>query len=338
MVDPRFFGQPEPITLARLLAAVGAEALLPEGHGEVLVTAADEPATAGEGAVVLAANKEYAADLSRTRASVAIVSEAFRDTVPAHTIAVVSPRAHELFVDILDYLYPNSTRLVTAMTGPGTDEPLLEDNVEIGAHAVIGPNVQIGRNTLIGANTVIGAGVTIGRDCIIGANVTIYCTHMGNGVVVQAGARIGTEGFGWLDFGRANRKIPQLGRVIVQDRCEIGPNATVDRGALGDTVVGENSKLGNIVVIGHNSKVGRNCLLASTTGIAGTTTLGDGVVMGAGVGTSGHLSIGEGSIVYGRAAVTKDWPAGSKLAGAPAQDIKDFWKELAVMRRLAKEN
>ena len=338
MVDPRFFGQPEPITLAHLLAAVGAEDLLPEGRGEVVITAADEPATAGEGAVVLAANKDYAADLSQTRASVAIVSEAFRDTVPAHAVAVVSSRAHELFVDILDFLYPDSTRLVTAMTGPGSDEPLLEENVEIGAHVVIGPDVQIGRNTLIGANTVIGAGVTIGRDCIIGANVTIYCTHMGNGVIVQAGARVGTEGFGWLDFGRGNRKIPQLGRVIVQDRCEIGPNATVDRGALGDTVLGENSKLGNIVVIGHNSKVGRNCLLASTTGIAGTTILGDGVVMGAGVGTSGHLSIGEGSVVYGRAAVTKDWPAGSKLAGAPAQDIKDFWKELAVMRRLAKEN
>lgn len=338
MVDPRFFGEPEPISLADLLASVGAADLVPPGAGDVVVTAADEPATADRGAVVLVASKAFAADLRQTRASVAIVSEAYRDEVPSDTVAVVAPRAHELFVDVLDRLYPDSTRLVTAMTGPGTDEPLVEENVEIGAHVVIGPNVQIGRNTLIGANSVIGAGVTIGRDCIIGANVTIYCTYMGNGVIVQAGARIGTEGFGWLDFGKGNRKIPQLGRVIVQDRCEIGPNATVDRGALGDTVIGENSKLGNIVVIGHNSKVGRNCLLASTTGIAGTTTLGDGVVMGAGVGTSGHLSIGDGSIVYGRAAVTKDWPAGSKLAGAPAQDIKDFWKELAVMRRLAKEN
>jgi UDP-3-O-[3-hydroxymyristoyl] glucosamine N-acyltransferase len=338
MVDPRFFGQPEPITLEDLLAAVGAADLVPEGQGATVVSFADEPVTADTGAIILAASKAYVEDLRQTRASVAIVTEPFVGDVPDGTVAVVAKRAHELFVDILDHLYPKSTRFVAAMTGPGTDEPLIEENVEVGAHVVIGPNVQIGRNTIIGANTVIGAGVTIGRDCVIGPNVSIHCTYMGNGVVVQAGARVGCEGFGWLDFGASNRKVPQLGRVIVQDRCEIGPNATIDRGALGDTVIGENSKLGNIVVIGHNSKLGRNCLLAPTTGLAGNTILGDGVIMGAGVGTSGHLKIGEGSIVYARASVTKDWPAGSKLAGAPAQDIKDFWKELAVTRRLAKES
>jgi len=154
--------------------------------------------------------------------------------------------------------------------------------------------------------------------------------------VLHSGVRIGTEGFGWLDFGQSNRKIPQLGRVVVQDRVEIGANSTIDRGALGDTVLGEGSKIDNLVQIGHNCRIGRNCLIAAMSGLSGSTIVGDGVLMGGGVGTSGHLSIGAGSVIHGRAAVTKDWPAGSKLAGAPAQDIRDFWRELAVVRKLSK--
>ena len=142
--------------------------------------------------------------------------------------------------------------------------------------------------------------------------------------------------FGWLDFGQSNRKIPQLGRVVIQDRVEIGANSTIDRGALGDTVLGEGSKIDNLVQIGHNCRIGRNCLIAAMSGLSGSTIVGDGVLMGGGVGTSGHLSIGAGSVIHGRAAVTKDWPAGSKLAGAPAQDIRDFWRELAVVRKLSK--
>jgi len=130
--------------------------------------------------------------------------------------------------------------------------------------------------------------------------------------------------------------VPQLGRVLIQDKVEIGANTTIDRGALGDTMVGEGTKIDNLVQIGHNCRIGRNCLIAAMSGLSGSTILGDGVLMGGGVGTSGHLTIGAGSVVHGRAAVTKDWPAGSKLAGAPAQDIREFWREIAVMRRLAK--
>ena len=115
----------------------------------------------------------------------------------------------------------------------------------------------------------IGAGVTIGRNCIIGTNCSIECAHLGNNVVLHAGARIGTEGFGWLDHGRTNRKIPQLGRVIMQDRVEIGANSTVDRGALGDTVIGEGTKIDNLVQIGHNCRIGRNCLIGRHVGACG---------------------------------------------------------------------
>lgn len=335
MVDTRFFPASPPATLAELLAAVGFSYAGDPRGSSLSIAGADELTTATRQSIALAASKVYVEDLRGTSAGAVIVSAALAEEVPIGTVPVVADKPHQLFVDILERIYPDATRAV-AVGNSADAPPLIEEGAEIGENVVIGNGVEIGRNSVIGANTVIGQGVTIGRNSIIAANCTIHCAHLGNNVVVHPGARIGTEGFGWLDHGATNRKIPQLGRVIVQDRCEIGPNATIDRGALGDTVIGEGTKLGNIVVIGHNSRLGRNCLLAPTTGLAGTTIVGDGVVMGAGVGTSGHLSIGDGSMVYARAAVTKDWPAGSKLAGAPAQDIRDFWKEIATVRRLSK--
>jgi UDP-3-O-[3-hydroxymyristoyl] glucosamine N-acyltransferase len=203
---------------------------------------------------------------------------------------------------------------------------------------VLGPGVEIGRGTVIGANAVIGAGVTIGRNCVIGSNVSIECAHIGNNVVLHAGARIGSEGFGWLDQGRSNRKIPQLGRVILQDRVEIGANSAVDRGALGDTVVGEGTKIDNLVQVGHNCRIGRNCLVAGMSGLAGSTVLEDSVMLGARATTSGHLTIGRGSILAAGSAITKSFPAGSRLAGFPAQDIKNWRREVATIRRLSRRS
>ncbi|HTN63743.1 MAG TPA: UDP-3-O-(3-hydroxymyristoyl)glucosamine N-acyltransferase, partial [Devosia sp.] len=274
--------------------------------------------------------------LRSTAAGLVIIAPGLGDAVPSHSRAIVVDRPHQLFVDILDFLYPASTRSVIAEPREELGEPLLERDVALANNVVIGAGVEIGRGTVVGANCVIGAGVTIGRNCIIAANTTIDCAHIGNDVTIHSGVRIGTEGFGWLDHGQSNRKIPQLGRVIVQDRVEIGANSTIDRGALGDTVLGEGTKIDNLVQIGHNCRIGRNCLIAAMSGLSGSTIVGDGVLMGGGVGTSGHLTIGAGSVVHGRAAVTKNWPPGSKLAGAPAQDIRDFWREIAVMRKLSK--
>lgn len=336
MVDTRFHRFVGPLPLGALLAAVGQAPLVDGAHAERIIHGAAEIHLADAGSVVLAASKGYIEDLRATKAGVAIVLPDLREAVPAGTVAIEAARPHELFADILDYLYPSDTGSIITASTVVTADALVENDVIVGPGVVIGANVEIGRGTVIGANTVIGNGVTIGRNCLIAANTTIDCAHLGNDVVIHSGVRIGTEGFGWLDFGRTNRKVPQLGRVIVQDRVEIGANSTIDRGALGDTVIGEGTKIDNLVQIGHNCQIGRNCLVAAMSGLSGSTILGDGVLMGGGVGTSGHLTIGAGSVIHGRAAVTKDWPAGSKLAGAPAQDIRDFWRELATTRKLAK--
>ena len=337
MVDTRFHRFSGPHSVGAILSALDRADMLTElADTSLSISGVTELDLAGPGDLALAAHTSYIEELRATSAGAVVVLPAMRDVVPLQTLAIVADKPHHLFADILDYLYPSSTRAVIASGRDDLGAPVFERDVSIGSNVVVGPGVEIGRGSIIGANTVIGAGVTIGRNCVIAANCTIDCAHIGNDVVIHSGVRIGTEGFGWLDFGQSNRKVPQLGRVLIQDRVEIGANSTIDRGALGDTMIGEGTKIDNLVQIGHNCKIGRSCLIAAMSGLSGSTIVEDGVLMGGGVGTSGHMTIGAGSVVHGRAAVTKNWPPGSKLAGAPAQDIRDFWREIAAMRKLSK--
>jgi UDP-3-O-[3-hydroxymyristoyl] glucosamine N-acyltransferase len=337
MVDTRFHRFSGPHSVGAILSALDrADMLTGLADTSLSISGVTELDLAGPGDLALAAHTSYIEELRATSAGAVVVLPAMRDVVPRQTLAIVADKPHHLFADILDYLYPSSTRAVIASGRDDLGAPVFERDVSIGSNVVVGPGVEIGRGSIIGANTVIGAGVTIGRNCVIAANCTIDCAHIGNDVVIHSGVRIGTEGFGWLDFGQSNRKVPQLGRVLIQDRVEIGANSTIDRGALGDTMIGEGTKIDNLVQIGHNCKIGRACLIAAMSGLSGSTIVEDGVLMGGGVGTSGHMTIGAGSVVHGRAAVTKNWPPGSKLAGAPAQDIRDFWREIAAMRKLSK--
>lgn len=339
MVDTRFHASSGPAPLGALLGPIASSIELDERAAGLVIEGADELVTAGPRHIALAAHKDYVEELRATSAGAVLVVPALRAEVPPQTVAVVVERPHEIFADILDRLYPTDTRTATAgLSNGGTAPPMLEEGVEIGPNVVLGHGVEIGRNTVIGANTVIGNGVTIGRNCVIASNCTIDCAHLGNNVVIHAGVRIGCEGFGWLDFGKSNRKIPQLGRVIIQDGVEIGANSTVDRGALGDTVIGQGTKIDNLVQIGHNCRIGRYCLIAGQSGLSGSTILEDGVLMGGGSGTSGHLTIGAGSIVRGRAAVATDLPPKSDVAGAPAHNLRDFWREVATLRRLSKRD
>ncbi len=338
MVDFRFFRPIGARTLAQILEAIGENSLnLSLAAGKTTISDIEELDVAGPGQLSLAAKKSYGAALSHTNAGAVFVSEELLPLVPEGSIALHVENPHQCFVRAMNYLFPDSGFLLAICPEHETlPAPALEEDISIGTNSVIGSGAQIGQGARIGPNSVIGPNVSIGRNTRIGANVTIECALIGDNVNISSGVRIGTEGFGWLDHGKSNTKIPQLGRVIIQSGVSIGANATIDRGALSDTIIGEGTKIDNLVQIGHNCQLGRNCLIAATTGLSGGTVVGESVLMGGGVGTSGHLNIGAHSVVHGRAAVTKDWPEKSMLAGAPAQDIRDFWRELAVVRRLAK--
>lgn len=339
MVDRRFHISIDPVNLRALLHAAGLQTLIREEHEGLELSGAEELHLAGPEHVSLAAQPEYRSALQETKAGVVIVSQDLLRDVPETSLAIAARDPHRTFIDLVDQLYPATRQLKERSWWTKEDGTVLvEADVRLGPGVVLGKGVEIGRGTVIGPNSVIGAGVTIGRNCSIGPNCTVECAYLGNNIVLHAGVRIGTEGFGWLDHGRSNRKIPQLGRVILQDKVEIGANSAVDRGALGDTVVGEGTKIDNLVQIGHNCRIGRNCLIAGTAALAGSTIVEDSVMFGGGAASAGHLTIGRGSILALRAVVTKDLPPGSRVAGYPAQDARAWRREVAAVRRLNKRS
>ena len=203
----------------------------------------------------------------------------------------------------------------------------------------------IGTGTIIAPNAVVGRGCRIGRNCYVGPNAVVQYALLGDRVIVHAGAKIGQDGFGFT-FGKSGpERIPQIGRVIIQDNVEIGANSTIDRGALDDTVIGENTKIDNLVQIAHNVRIGRNCVIAGLTGISGSVTVGDNVMVGGGVGIADHLTIGIGAQLAARSGFMHDVPAERDLgrlsrqadrAGACAKSR--HWRGLQSRRRGQHDN
>lgn len=339
MIDSRFHPSIEPIALSVLLERAGHAALFNPGQADLVIAGASGLETASPETISFAGSKSYRAQLSQSEAGVVIVNEEVAGFAPGNAIVLSSNDPYGVFIDVLNILYPGDTAFVTRATGrdPAV-APKIEDGAFIGRGAVIAPGAEVGSGSVIGANAVIGAGVTIGRNCVIGAGVVIECAHLGNDVVIQAGATIGAEGFGFQMGRSGHKKIPQLGRVIIQDRVEIGANSTVDRGTLDDTVIGEGSKIDNLVQIGHNCRIGRNCVISGMVGLSGSTVLEDGVTMGGGSASAGHLTIGAGSVVYARSGLSNSIPPGSVVAGLPAQDAKLWRREVAILRRMVKGN
>lgn len=264
--------------------------------------------------------------------------------LPGGPAKIVVSAPHAAFAAIGCHLFPESLGPGRANADDGyrTDYPdarvsrlaELEDGVVIGAGAVVGDHVAIGRNTIIGANTVIADYCQIGRDCRIGPLVDIQYAMIGNGVFLHGGARIGQDGFGYVPGPDGLQKVPQLGRVIIQDRVEIGANATVDRGALDDTVIGEGTKIDNLVQIAHNVRIGRHCAIAAHTGLSGSVVIGDGCLLGGAVGIADHVTIGSGVQIAASSGVMHDIPDGERWAGTPALPYKEYFRQSTTLRKL----
>lgn len=341
MAEAVFFPRALPVTLREVAALAGAT--FPDGTGEeVAITGAAPLDAAGPSDLAYMDNAKYVDVLATTRAGVCLVSRRFAPRVPGATIALLTAHPYDAFAQVLAKLYPGAMRpgslFGAAGVSPGSSvhpSARLEQGVTVDPGAVIGPHAEIGSGTVIGAQAVIGPHARIGRDCSIGPHSTVINAFVGNRVIIHAGARIGQDGFGFAMGPRGHRKVPQVGRVIIQDDVEIGANTTIDRGASRDTMIGEGTKIDNLVQIGHNVIIGRHCVIVAQVGVSGSTTLEDFVVLGGQVGTVGHVRIGAGAQIAGSSNVKDDVPPGARWGGTPAKPIRDWFREMTTLKTLA---
>ncbi len=335
MEHPGFFERTGPHTLSEVATAASAQ-VSGGANPDALIDDVRPLHEAGPTHVSFIDNKKYLPQLDLTKAGACLVIPSLAERVPAGTVALVTPKPYHGFALALALFYPSAMRPMVAAPGAPAVDPTarLEQGVLIEPGAIIGPDVQIGSGTRVAAGAVIGARVTIGRDCYIGALSTVTHALVGDRVTIHSGVRIGQDGFGFAMGRTGHLKVPQIGRVIIQDDVEIGANATVDRGALKDTIIGEGTKIDNLVQIGHNAVVGRHCVLVSMSGVAGSTVLGDFVVMGGQSGTVGHISIGSGAQIGGASHPTHDVPPGARYFGTPAKPLRESAREQALIKRL----
>jgi UDP-3-O-[3-hydroxymyristoyl] glucosamine N-acyltransferase len=331
MPDPRFFEDLGPVTLGELAQLTGAELSQPAAAGRpvraVAILSQARPQT-----VTFLTDRKHAADAAGLAAAACFVHAKNADVLPASCVALLTPHPQGAYALAAQRLH-QPRELVP---GPAVaDDAELEEGVVLAPGVVLGAGVRIGRGTKIGANTVIGPGVAIGRDCQFSANVTIGHALIGDRVKILAGAVVGEAGFGATGGPGGLIDIPQLGRVILQDGVTLGANSTIDRGAFDDTVVGENTKIDNLVQIGHNTRVGRNSVMAAHTGISGSVIIGDGCQLGGRVGVADHFTIGDGARLAANAGVMSHVPAGETWGGFPAQPIRSWLREAAWLKKMS---
>ncbi len=339
MSEPEFQRRGRGLTLAEIGALTGAPPPPSANRRIADVAPLDR---AWPSAISFFDSKNYAAIAAKTHAGACFTTAALAEYLPSAVSALIVREPFRAFVTVARELFPHALR-PSSLAEPGEvagaqvhPSARLESGVTVEPGAVIGPRVEIGGGTVIGATTVIGADVRIGRDCSIGAGSVITDALIGDRVIMHPGCKVGQDGFGFMTEGHLHLKIPQVGRVIIQDDVEIGAGTTIDRGAIRDTVVGEGTKIDNLVQVGHNVTIGRHCVLVSQVGVAGSATLEDFVVLGARVGVNGDATIGEGAQIAATSIVNGDVPAGARWGGTPAKPIKQWFREMITVERMAR--
>jgi UDP-3-O-[3-hydroxymyristoyl] glucosamine N-acyltransferase len=340
MDHPGFWAPVAPIPLSELAAYAGAEIAEAFRHEAGKLIAGVKTLDDALGSdVSFFENRKYLQSLQKTAAGAVFIAPGYAGRAPAGTVPLLSKAPYRSFARAIELFFPDA--LYTKVAAPQGSSPVdTSARIEIGAvieaGAIVGPEVQIGRGTRIAAGAVIGYRVAIGRDCYIGPGASVTHALIGNRVIVHAGVRIGQDGFGFAMGPSGHYKVRQVGRVIVQDDVEIGANTTIDRGALKDTIIGEGTKIDNLVQIAHNVVIGRHCVIAAQTGISGSTVLEDFVAMGGQCGTVGHIRIGAGAQVGAQSGVASDIPGGERWGGYPAKPMSSWAREVALLKRLTR--
>lgn len=306
------------------------------GNSSTRISNVDSIESAREGDLTFAFSKEHLQRLEETGASCIVVPKEFNMSSTKTLIKTPDPKA--AFINMLNFFYRPEQKK------PGTHEQaVVSDKARIGNGTYIGPNatveegVVVGDNTTIEAGTYIGKGTTIGNNTFIYPNVTVYhkCS-IGSNVIIHGGTVIGSDGFGFFPKDGIQHKIPQIGRVVIGNNVEIGSNVSIDRATIGETVIGDGSKLDNLIQIAHNVRIGKNVIIAGGAGVAGSTIIEDNVTIAAQAGIKDHLKIGKGAIIGAKSGVKDDISPGKVVIGTPAKDGRVLAREMATVSRLTK--
>jgi UDP-3-O-[3-hydroxymyristoyl] glucosamine N-acyltransferase len=304
------------------------------GDGDVEIRGVAPIEDAPPGTLTFLADRRFAAHLDSTRAAAIVLP---RDAPATRIPSLHAAHPYVAFVGAVELFHPAPAR-PPAGVHPSA---VVADSAEIGPGASIGAQAVVGERVRIGRDATLHPHVTIYPDVVIGDAFTAHAgavvrggARIGDRVIVHAGAVIGSDGFGYLPLPDGNRKIPQVGTVVLEDDVEIGANATVDRAALGATVIGRGTKIDNLVMIGHNCRIGAHCMLAGQVGLAGGTTVGERVLMGGQVGAAGHLTIGDGAQIAAQSGIHRDVPARSQQGGYPAVEVRRWRRMTTALPRL----
>ena len=333
--DSRFYARSGPHGIAAVAAAAGTE----PPASDLILTGVAPLQTATPGDVSFLDDRKYLSALEATRAGAVLVRPDLAARVPQGTVALVTGEPHAAWARVAALFHP------LPPIRPGVHpsavialDARIHQSSEVGPLAVIGARVQIGPRCRVGPAAVIGDGVVIGTDCRIGPQVTLTHALLGDRVTLFPGARIGQDGFGFAITTSGFVSAPQLGRVVLEDDVEIGANTTIDRGSMLDTVIGAGSRLDNLVQIGHNVRIGRLCVIVAQAGISGSTIVEDHVMIAGQAGLIGHLRIGAKARIGAQAGIMADVAAGTEVLGSPAVPVKEFFRQVVALRRLARQS
>ena len=339
MADPRFYDNRGPFSLVEICAKAGIAVPDAASGAARVFDLASLDGAAAQHLSFFSGARVAGESFLRSGAGFCLVPDKGEiPPSPPGMILLPCVSVNHAFAAIDSLFYPAASLGVRSQAQAIDPGAVLGEDLVLGPCVVVGPGAEIGNGTRIGAGSVIAPGVAIGQNCEIGSNVTISHAYIGDRVMILPGAQIGQPGFGFASSQNGHAKVPQLGRVIIQDQVEIGAGTTIDRGALGDTVIGEGSKLDNLVQIGHNVHIGRHCVLVSQVGVAGSTVIEDFAVLGGQVGIADHGHIGPGARLAARSAMVsgQDLPGGQDYGGVPAKPVREWMREVHVVNALAR--
>ena len=330
--NPRFFACTGPHPLSTVARAAGCDITADDRVIAGLASLDD----AGPHHVSFLGNPKLRPALSGTAAGAVLVTQEMAAHVPQGAVALVTPDPVAAWARVAALFHP------VAPPRPGIhpaavveDGAIIHPSAEICANAVIGAGAEIGPGCRIGPCAVIGEGVVMGADCRIGPNATVSHARLGDRVYIYPGARIGQEGFGFAITAQGFVTVPQLGSVVIGNDVEIGANATIDRGALRDTVIGDGTRLDNLVQVAHNVRIGRCCAIASQVGLAGSSEIGDFVVIGGQAGVADGMKVGNNVRIGAQSGVMSTIEPGSVVVSSPARPVKEVFREIAMVKKLA---